>query len=154
MQHCSGGWPAPPAGHVQGIDDQFGAQVVSDGPAHHPAGPDVQDDGAIQPALPGAVLGDVSDPQPVLPVRGELAVHQIRVRAGRGIADRAALMPAAVDAGQPGLAHQPLHAFAAAPQALAEPQLGMDPRGAVTATGLLMDLADHGGQVRICLLPG
>jgi len=91
VQHGTAGcWFAAPAGHVQGIDDEFGAQVIGDGPAHHPAGVHIQHYGAIQPALAGVVLGDVGHPQPVRPVRGELAVHQVRVfksgllgRAGR-----------------------------------------------------------------------
>ena len=47
------------AGHLEGVDDQFGAQVVGDGPADDAAGVGVQDDGAVDPALLGAVLGGV-----------------------------------------------------------------------------------------------
>ena len=121
MQHCPGGRLAPPAGHVQGVEDQLGAQVIGYRPAHDPAGPYVQDDGAVQPALDGAVLGDVGDPQLVRAVGAELAADQVRVRGGGRVADRAAAVAAPVDPGQPGRAHQALHPLAAAPQVLAEP---------------------------------
>jgi hypothetical protein len=51
--------------HVQGIQDQFGAQVLSHRPADDPAGEAVQHDRHIQPAVAGALLGDVGHPQPV-----------------------------------------------------------------------------------------
>ena len=38
--------------HVQGVEDELGAQVIGDGLAHDPAGIHVQDDGAIQPTPP------------------------------------------------------------------------------------------------------
>jgi hypothetical protein len=72
-----GRWSASPAGHVQGVDDQLGAQVVGDGPAHHPAGEHVEHDCAVHPALAGAVLGHVGDPQRIRTVRAESAVDQI-----------------------------------------------------------------------------
>jgi hypothetical protein len=33
------GWLASPAGHVERVDHELGAQVISDRPAHHPPGP-------------------------------------------------------------------------------------------------------------------
>ncbi len=72
---------APPAGHVQGVYDQFGAQVIGDGPADREAGEHVDHDRAVDPALAGAVLGDVGDPQLVRGV-GD------RAGAGRAVAPR------------------------------------------------------------------
>jgi hypothetical protein len=43
-----------------------------DGIAHEAAGVDVLDRAQIQLALAGRVLGDVREPQPVRPVRGEV----------------------------------------------------------------------------------
>jgi hypothetical protein len=61
MHHRTHGFAAQP-GHVQGVSDQFSAQVISDRPADHAAGVDVEHDRGIHPALTGAVLGDVSNP--------------------------------------------------------------------------------------------
>ena len=81
----------PQAGHLEGVDDELGAEVVGDRPADDPSGPGVDDDGEVDPALAGAVLGDVLHPQPVRAVGAELAVHQIvrqRIRpAPAGAAD-------------------------------------------------------------------
>ena len=52
-------------------------QVIGDRPAHDTATEGVDDDGEIDPALTGRVLGDVLDPQPVGAVGAELAVHEI-----------------------------------------------------------------------------
>ena len=48
-----------------------------------------------------------------------------------------------------GLAHQPLDALAADPLAVVEDQLGVDPRRAVDAAALAVDLADPLGQPRV-----
>jgi hypothetical protein len=44
-------------GHVEGVQDQFGAQVVGHRPANDPTRERVQDHGEVQPALVGALLG-------------------------------------------------------------------------------------------------
>ena len=77
------GWSASQGGHVDGVGDELGAHVIGDRPADDPSGPGVDDDGEVDPALAGAVLGDVLHPQPVRAVGAELAVHQI-IRAGIG----------------------------------------------------------------------
>src|SRR5215217_1700455 len=46
-------------GHVQGVQDQLGGQVLSHRPADDPPGERVEDHGEVQPALTGALLGDV-----------------------------------------------------------------------------------------------
>jgi hypothetical protein len=58
--------------------DQLGAQMVGHRPAHDPAGERVQDHGQVQPALVGALLGDVGHPQPVRLGRREVALDQVR----------------------------------------------------------------------------
>ena len=62
----------------------LGAQVVGDRPAHDPAGEHVQDDRAVDPALAGAVLGDVGDPQPVRPVSANRRSTRSSWQAGAG----------------------------------------------------------------------
>ena len=65
-------------GHVQGVQDQFGAQVGSHGPAHDPPREGIQDHGDVEPAFVGGLLGDVGDPELVRRRWGEGALHQIR----------------------------------------------------------------------------
>jgi len=83
------------------------------------------------------VLGDVGEPEPVGPVHGEAAVHEVvrqrvsRVAAGAAAAAAGAAAAAAADTGQAGLAHEPLHALAATRDAQPEAQLGVDPGAAI-----------------------
>jgi hypothetical protein len=49
-------------GHVEGVQDEFGAQVVSHRPSDDATGERVQDHRQIEPALVGALLGDVGHP--------------------------------------------------------------------------------------------
>lgn len=125
--------PAPPPSHVQSVEDQLGAQVIGDRPSDDAAGEDVQDDRAVDPALSGAVLGDVGDPEPVRAVGGEPPVDQVRRRLCRGIPDGAAAPATSMDALQTGRAHQPLDAFAAAADTTLEAQLSVDARCAIGA---------------------
>ena len=71
------GRPPAPGGHLQGVDDQLGADVIGNGPADDAAAPCVEDDGDVHLALGRGVLGDVADPQAVRALDGELAVHQV-----------------------------------------------------------------------------
>jgi hypothetical protein len=70
-------------GHVECVQDQFGAQVLGHRPAHHLTRERVQDHREVQPALAGALLGDVSNPQPVRPGRHEVARCAIAPTAAR-----------------------------------------------------------------------
>ena len=76
MHNSPNGFAVHP-GHLQGVDDQLGAQVISDRPADHAAGVDIQHDRAVHPPAAGAVLGDVGDPQPVGAVGDEPPVDVI-----------------------------------------------------------------------------
>jgi len=67
-------------GHVEGVQDQLGAQVVGHRPAHHSPGEGVQDHRQIQPPFAGALLGDVGDPEPVGAGRLEVTLDEIRRR--------------------------------------------------------------------------
>ena len=57
-------------GHLEGVFDQFGAHVIGQRPAHHPAAGQVDDRCQIGPALPGGDVGDVADVAPVELVAG------------------------------------------------------------------------------------
>ncbi len=139
----------PPDRHLHCIDDQLGADVVGDRPAHHSAAPGVEDDAEVHPAFVGAVFGDVHHPQPVRTGDVELALDQILRRGGAGVAAGATPSLAPVDALHAGLAHEPLDSLAGAADALAEAEVGMHPGRAVGATGAPVDVDDGVGQVGV-----
>jgi hypothetical protein len=92
--------PTLAEGHVHGIQDQLGSQVVGHRPADDPAAPDIQDDRQIEKPRRGRDVGDVGDPQLVRARRLEIAVHQIGRGSGLFVApcrDRAAAPAAGAD---------------------------------------------------------
>jgi hypothetical protein len=133
-------WLATHPGHLQGIDDELGAQVVRDRPAHDPAAEHIEDRGAVDPALGGAVLGDVGDPQPIRLIGDELTLHVIWP--GRL---RALLMapPPAVDSGQTVAGHQAGDLASPDLVGAAQDELGVDPADSVGRPGSGMDLDDR-----------
>jgi len=107
------GWLAPPDGHLDGVDDELGTDVIGYRPAHDPATERVEDDGQVHLPVAGGVLGDIHDPQPIRfggvePATDEVVAGLAAVTAG------AATPPSTVDAGHAGLAHEPLDALARA----------------------------------------
>jgi hypothetical protein len=128
--------------HVQGVQDQFGAQVLSHGPADDPPGEGIEDHGEIEPALVGALLGDIGDPQPVRCWWGEVALDQVRCWGGLWVAAGQPAQPAPMAALEASSAHQSGHAFAAHVQVQTKPQLGVHTRGAIGPAAAGMDLAD------------
>jgi len=68
-----------PTRHLQGIDDQVGARVVGDRPAHNHPRIHIQHRAAVHRAFAGAVFGDVGDPQRVRTVGDEPTLHQVIV---------------------------------------------------------------------------
>ncbi len=132
MCHALTGWRlSPPDGHLHGVDHELGTDVVGDRPADHPAGEGVEDDGQIDLALSGWMLGHVHDPQTVRLGRVEVATHQVLGWGGTGITPGAAPELPPVDAHDAGLGHEPGHSFAGAALALAEDQFGVDPWGPI-----------------------
>jgi hypothetical protein len=63
--------------HVQRVDDELGAHVIGHRPANDRAGVGVLNGGEVQPALPGAQVGDVGEPQHVRGSRPELALNKV-----------------------------------------------------------------------------
>jgi hypothetical protein len=152
VDHRSGLRPAPPSGHLEGIDDQLGMVVVGNGPAHDAPREDVEDGGAVDLALPGRALGDVGASQLVGPLGGEAALGEIIIvdRRSRTVAS----LPPVTDALELGGAHEPGHPLPPDPVALSQLELGVDPRspkggprGGVDVT----DLVDHVGVVLVPL---
>ena len=141
---------AAPQRHLEGVDDQVGGAVVTDeGPAQHPAAVGVDDEGAVEPALGGAVLGDVGHPEPVGAVDGEVALHQVVGRDGLGMAAGAAPPATPRDPGQVGRPHQPLDPLAAAEDTHAQSQLGVHSRRPIGASGQLVSRPDVADQLGV-----
>jgi hypothetical protein len=115
MVHQAGGRLALADGHIEGVQDQFGAQVVGHRPAHDPAGEAVQHHGQVQPALVGALLGDIGHPQPIRCRWGEPPPDQVRGWGGSRVAAGQPVPTASVDADDASRAHQPGHPLATDP---------------------------------------
>src|SRR6266487_1903672 len=138
----------------QRTGDELGAQVIGQGVTDDAAGGDVDHGGQIQPPFPGADVGDVPAPAGVEVGRvgGEVAADPIRPCCGSWVGDRRFLPALRCPAPDPCRAHQPGDALAAVPVSPAA-QLGVDPRGAVAAFGLLMHGLDLAGEFRVVLVP-
>jgi len=141
-------------GHVQGVQDQLGAEMVGHRPADDPAGERVEDDSEVQPALTGALLGDVSDPQAVGSWWSELALDQIRGRCRGRVAASEPVPSAAVDADDAAGPHESGDTLAADPDLQPQAQLGVDAWGAVGATAAGVDLADLADERLVSQCPG
>jgi hypothetical protein len=89
------------------------------------------------------VLGDVSEPEAVGSVGCEAALHQVIVD---GRQRTSVLTSAPVDAAQVGGPHQPGHAFAAAVDVPAEPELVEDTWRPVRLARNGVDLLDLQGE--------
>lgn len=77
-------------------------------PADDAPGVDVQDDGQVRPALPGADIGEVTEPELIGATRGEVTAHEVRSRDRGGAGGRGGLCLAAADALDTFSAHQAL----------------------------------------------
>src|SRR5437879_10431970 len=132
----------PIYGHAQGVADELGPHVVGHGPAHHPAGGQVDHGGQVEPALPGPDVGDVAhvDPVHLDRARPEYPPNEVGGGCfGIGQGGLAPAPPAAPD--EAPLAHDAGHPLA--PHVVALPaQLGVHPGPAVPAALLGVDLLD------------
>ena len=61
VDHTAGFQASQRGGHVEGVDDEFGAVVVGHRAANDLAGGQVQPDREVEPALGGGEVGDVPD---------------------------------------------------------------------------------------------
>jgi hypothetical protein len=140
---------APPDRHLQRVDDELGAEMISDRVADHPSRPYVEHDRAIHLATVGRMLGDVGDPELVRSIDGKGTIDEIIVRLGLWITSRTASRSTPIHARDTGEAHQPCDALAADADAGTEAELGMHAWGAVGAARLAVDLDDRLGQVAV-----
>jgi hypothetical protein len=122
------GRPAPPNGHLERVDHQLGTHVIGHAPADDPTAVGVLHRREIQPALPRAQVGHVGDPEHVRRGRREVTVDEVIGDPDARHADRGAAAPAALQPGDAGRSHQPLHPLAPDPNAVRQAQVGMDAR--------------------------
>src|SRR5664280_43362 len=131
--------------HLEGVADEALAHVSGELPADDAPGVDVHDHGQVSPALPGADVGEVSEPQFVGAGSGEVAVHEVG-RRYRGEARQGRLL--GLDrsyADDAACAHQTLHGAAGDGGALVV-QFVPDLELAVDAVAALVHAAYLGEQ--------
>jgi hypothetical protein len=114
--------------HLERVDHERGAHVGGHRPADDQPGVGVLDGGEVEPALAGAQVGDVSDPQHVGSVGVELPLDKIGGWRDPRDPDCRLEPLARPDAGDTGGFHQPGDPLAADPDPVLEPELGVDPR--------------------------
>ena len=144
VDHALGLQSAAAVGHVESVDDEFGAVVVGHGIADDLAGGQVQPAGEVEPALGGRQVSDVANQLDAGTLGVEVAADEVRgrlrllVRPGQ----RAVLAPG--DAADVAFAHDAGDALAVHPLPQA-PQFGVDARDAI---GLPGGDVQHGDLVR------
>src|SRR5258706_7685351 len=143
--------PPVPDGHLQRGHDQFGAQVISHGPAYDPATERVQDHGQIQEALRlRRHVRASSDPERVEDGCRERALDQVRGQLGLWIALRRVKRAPAMAPDQTSAPHEARDALA--PTAYSRVRhFGVDARHARGAAACLMDQADLRNQMLVSL---
>jgi hypothetical protein len=63
---------------LQRIEHEVGVHGTAHPPTHDASGDDVNDQGDIQPALPGRRIGEIRDPQPIGALGLELPIDPIQ----------------------------------------------------------------------------
>ena len=116
--------------------------MLSHRPADDQPGEQVLDVREVQEPFPRRDVGDVRRPRPVRAVRAKVALHQVRSDPDPGQPDGGAPTLARQKPGETGRSHQPLDALASDADPVLEPQLGVDPPGAVGAVRVGVDLLD------------
>ena len=71
-------WSSVAHGNQHGVEDELAMNGRPRGPADDLAREEIQDDGGVEPAPPGANVGDVCEPGPVGLRDRELALQEIR----------------------------------------------------------------------------
>ena len=144
--------PALGHGHLQGVEDELGAEMRRHGPADDPATPGVQHDGQVEEAGPGGDLGDVSHPEPIRSRGRESALHQVGGGPGGGIAPGRPDGPPPAHPGPVGGAQEARDPLAAPGGALGR-ALRVDPRCPIGAAGAGVNRGDPLGEPRVGLGP-
>src|SRR5690348_9100964 len=121
--------------------------MVGGGPAHDPTRREVDDGGQVEPAFPRVDVGDVAAPAGVQHCGGggEVPADQVRREGGGRVGHGGGAPTFRCSTAAAGGAHEPGDAFAAVAAALVG-QLGVHPRRAVGAVGLLVHGQDRVGE--------
>jgi hypothetical protein len=133
-------------GRTEGIGAELGAEVSSDGPAHHPPRAGIQHAGQVAEALVGGDVGDIPDVEAIDLGGLEAASHQVRGRRGAGFATRCHHLAASTDSLNTEEAHQASDPLVVHSHSL-PPELGRHPWDPVASPGLGPDVMDPVGQV-------
>ncbi len=96
-------------GHLEGVEDEVGAEVIGDLPADDRPRVHVEDERHIQPARPRRHVRDVGDPQLVGSLRDEVAVDEVWGPVRAVVGDGRVALLASDHATDAHLGHQPLH---------------------------------------------
>jgi hypothetical protein len=136
-------------GHLERLDDELGAHVVSHRPADDLAAIAIHHRREVQPAFPGADVGDVRAPQPVHSGRVEVARDKVWGGPDALHTDRRAAATATNQTRQASVAHEPLHALATDVDVVLQGQLGMHPGRPVGLQVQGVDHGDPGAQRRV-----
>jgi hypothetical protein len=107
------------------------------------------DSGEVEPALPGAQVGDVGDPEHVRGDGAKAALDEVIGDLDAGHPDRGAPSLSCDQPGDLGRPHEPLYALARHGDAVTESQLGLHPPRSVDLPVLSVDLLDALDQPRI-----
>lgn len=136
--------PAVPHGHVEGVEDELGAQMRRHRPANDAPAERVDHHREIQPPFDRPLLRDVGDPEPIGAGRTKVALNEIlgwqraEITAGETTSP-----PATVGALETGLTHQTGDSLTTAADAMVEAQLDMDPGCPRGASRPFPDLFDR-----------
>src|SRR5579859_7139579 len=134
------------------FDYKLGVQHGTQRPTDDAARVDVEDDGQVEPALPGADVGDVGDVLLVRPGRREVSVHQIGGRSGLGVALGGLAIAAPMGTLDAQMAHEPEDPLARAAHAVVVTQLVEDAWSAVGEARARVDGDDEFAQARVFFL--
>src|SRR5665213_1170389 len=109
----SSAWPTTAYGHQHCVEYELGGYRLSRRPPNDLSGEQVHDNSEVEPALPGANVCNIRDPNLIRAGDVEIALHEVRDQPG-GLGDGA--VPDSIPSNRSNFvnAHQPHHAVLAA----------------------------------------
>jgi hypothetical protein len=126
---------------VEGLEDELLSWVGRGGVTDDSSGEEIEEHRKEEPALSGADLRHVADPDPVGSFAAEVAVKQVRCSRELGANGGGSLEALLGAPPEPFPAHQTSNALSADPRLLAL-KGRVDARGSIGFPALVMDLAD------------
>jgi hypothetical protein len=144
-------WPAQVDGHLQGICDEIGPHVIGHGEADDTTALEIDHRRQVQPALPGAHVGDVAAPGGVDLAHADPEVATDEVDGfglGVRIRDRGLLEAALAASDKTVKGHETSDTLSPDADAVVSQLVG-DPGCPISAPGLLVDLFDPLGELAV-----